>query len=417
MGQIDFLFFRGNDLPEPLMAGNIWIDICENIHLHFRDLRIEFSLEEFKEFLLHIAELDQAFTDWHNANPNWTESDDPENFNNRHVIWLGKYTPASNMLAKREALYWPRRLSLESIASGIYHIHYRNFRIELTKECFDYIIQSFCQAEHSLLDYARTKQQSLIANSADTPTFRGFIDGINGSKIRGWVQAIEDPTIQWEVKLSVNNKEVSRKLASEFRSDLNDCFGFGKSGFEFDEHLLLRRAPSEIKVSVLPLDYSLPWSDSSQLTKINSPFLCLDRGSALPIDPVFFDKFIKGRLLLGTELMQIDINRLLVHVYSSKGDAFVPIAESPAYQYLQGNGEFYKGYHQHENPYNRHSEEEFKALIHSFASNGYDLNNLIVTFNSDNIIRDGHHRAAILFHQNPNAKVWILNIKFAPSLL
>lgn len=413
MGKIDFLYFRGNELPEPLMAGDLYLDICENVHLHFRDLRIEFTCAEFQEFLNHISKIGDAFAVWSEGNSDWIEAPDPENFNNREVIWLGEYTPGSRLLRNSEASYWPRRVSLERVVNGTCHFHYRNLRLEFTEDSFEYIKQAFQQAEKSFLTHVREKQSSfhdsISAKQDEVPEFRGFIDGLSGSKLWGWVQAIEDPSVSWEVKLLIDGEEILQTLACGYRPDLANCFGYGNSGFEIESPLLLRKSRDEIRVVILPYDQDLSWGAGSTGSSAR-PFLYLENPSSLPIDAAFFNRFIKNRLVMGVDLKEVRLDELLIHVYGADGESYVQIKDSPAYRYLCGDVNYYRSYHRYENGYNRHSEEGFKQLIDSFEKDGYDQNNLIVTFNNEKIVRDGHHRAAILFHQKPEAKVWVLNL-------
>jgi len=49
MGVIKKLLFRGEVLAK-VRHKNFFLDMEENIHIHYRDLRIEFSRLEFEEF-------------------------------------------------------------------------------------------------------------------------------------------------------------------------------------------------------------------------------------------------------------------------------------------------------------------------------------------------------------------------------
>ena len=55
MGHIIHLYNREETLS-PELQDMLYLDIQENIHLHYRDLRIEMSAEEFKEFYNNIME-------------------------------------------------------------------------------------------------------------------------------------------------------------------------------------------------------------------------------------------------------------------------------------------------------------------------------------------------------------------------
>ena len=118
MGVIKKILYRGNILGEPRHR-NFFLDMEENIHIHYRDLRIELSRGEFEDivsaFVKQSAELmaiieEKRYQDGKLANANqedvriWTES-----------------------RLKHEVKYHPARLSLEECGDG-YHFHYRNYK-------------------------------------------------------------------------------------------------------------------------------------------------------------------------------------------------------------------------------------------------------------------------------------------------
>jgi hypothetical protein len=144
MGHIDKLYYRTHDLPPSRKMGKqIWLDIGENIHLHYRDLRIEFSLEEFLEFAGHIRKMAELFDQWRRENPDWKEDPEPEKFDNKWVIWLPGYKPQDEHLKPRSD-YYPKRLSIEKQATkDLYHIHYRDFRLEMSEETLRRFVEGF----------------------------------------------------------------------------------------------------------------------------------------------------------------------------------------------------------------------------------------------------------------------------------
>ena len=118
MGVIKKVVYRGNVLGEPRHR-NFFLDMEENIHIHYRDLRIELSRGEFEDivsaFVKQSAELmaiiaEKHYQDGKLANANqedvriWTES-----------------------RLKHDVKYHPARLSLEECGDG-YHFHYRNYK-------------------------------------------------------------------------------------------------------------------------------------------------------------------------------------------------------------------------------------------------------------------------------------------------
>jgi hypothetical protein len=383
-----------------------------------RDLRLEFTRQEFSEFLFHIKEMNNLFHEWLKQNPNWEASDDPEGFKNKFVVWLGDYKPGSHKLQHSETHYWPRRLSVERNASGTYHFHYRNYRIELTRAAFQQLHQAFSGVGERETDVLEQRRSEFLKKDREagrvSPEFRGFLDEIQGTRVLGWVQAVADAKIPWEVSIVSAGRELGRTLASQFRGDLEQAFGYGHSAFEMELPEIARLSPGEIQAFVLPSRIELGKGEptnSGNIGQQKPAFILLTEPSALPMDPVFFDKFIKGKPLKSIACQDVGLHSLRVHMYTPKGDQFIPVGESPAYRYLCGDKKIYEDYHRHENAYNRHSENEFLELIDSMKKTGYDANRLITVFNGDGIIRDGHHRAAILLQQNCR-KIQILNIHF-----
>ena len=79
------------------------VDLCENIHLHFQNLRLEFNKEEVFHLLDVLAGV---------------------NLSKRGEIVHVENLP--------EASEWDDRLQVEEQVAGHYHIHYRNLRLEFT---------------------------------------------------------------------------------------------------------------------------------------------------------------------------------------------------------------------------------------------------------------------------------------------
>lgn len=130
---------------------NLFLDMEENIHIHYRDLRIELSRAEFEEFsaafnsqskeLLQIIK-DKNYQDGVLANANqedvriWTES-----------------------RLNTDVKYHPCRVSLEDCGDG-FHLHYRQYKILLDDADFRELTRIF-----NLVDvdspYARTYEEVL----------------------------------------------------------------------------------------------------------------------------------------------------------------------------------------------------------------------------------------------------------------
>ena len=133
MGVTKKLLYRGEILSKPRHR-NLFIDMEENIHLHFRDLRIELSRDEFEDICKIFGKQSQElltiiqktnYQDGKLANANqdgvriWTESQLSANVK-----------------------YHPQRLSLEACSDG-YHLHYRNFKLLIDEADFRQIVKLF----------------------------------------------------------------------------------------------------------------------------------------------------------------------------------------------------------------------------------------------------------------------------------
>jgi hypothetical protein len=115
MGQVARIVVQGT-VDKPLFNRRACIDLCENVHLHYRNLRLEFPKDEFLDLLKMLHGLDPKEI----ANFPYA----PEAFKEAARIELPETTE------------YDSRFVVEEQVEGHYHIHYRNLRIELGEmEC------------------------------------------------------------------------------------------------------------------------------------------------------------------------------------------------------------------------------------------------------------------------------------------
>jgi Ser/Thr protein kinase RdoA (MazF antagonist) len=127
MGIITRLLHRSEGLS-PNRFNAFLFDTGENIHLHYRDLRVEFSVDEFIEFhdlcLQYLPQLkkfiDEGYRD--GVHPNTNQASTWRQFTTRKPLVNG-------------VRYHPTRISLEENSDG-YHVHIRNYKILLDKPSF-----------------------------------------------------------------------------------------------------------------------------------------------------------------------------------------------------------------------------------------------------------------------------------------
>lgn len=169
MGVIKKTLYRGNILGKPRHR-NLFLDMEENIHIHYRDLRIELSRGEFEDiaavFSKQAAEL-QAII----AEKNYQDGKLP-NANQEDVrVW-------TESRLKHEVKYHPQRFSLEECGDG-YHFHYRNYKLLIDQDEFRQIARLFATLD---LDgpYASSYEDVLAlleANDVDFTLDAGNVPG------------------------------------------------------------------------------------------------------------------------------------------------------------------------------------------------------------------------------------------------
>lgn len=133
MGVIKKILYRGNILGKPRHR-NFFLDMEENIHIHYRDLRIELSRGEFEDFAdtfaKQSAELRGIIEE-----KNYQDGKLPNSNQDDVRIW-------TESRLKHEVKYHPQRFSLEECGDG-YHFHYRNYKILIDKDEFRRIAHLF----------------------------------------------------------------------------------------------------------------------------------------------------------------------------------------------------------------------------------------------------------------------------------
>lgn len=134
MGKIK-KFLAGEQIePRSITANTIWTDLCEDVHLHYRNLRLDFSETEFSAFRAAINMLGRAVEQCAQEN-DYSEGD--PNFLIQQIF---------NTPLPTDSDYYPDRVTIELQRDNTVHFHYRDLRLHLTNTEFKQIAGMFLKA-------------------------------------------------------------------------------------------------------------------------------------------------------------------------------------------------------------------------------------------------------------------------------
>ena len=153
MGQVDKNLAKSNLPDRDKQYENCSVDIAENVHLHYREYRILFSVEEFFKFASVINEAAENLI--HEVDNGYKEGN--LTYNDKipnKVIGQGSGTKKLDLPNPSKSAYFNNRLVIERQVDGFrhrIHIHFRDFRICInTKETFVKICKAFTEALKNL---------------------------------------------------------------------------------------------------------------------------------------------------------------------------------------------------------------------------------------------------------------------------
>lgn len=130
-------------------------------------------------------------------------------------------------------------------------------------------------------------------------------------------------------------------------------------------------------------------------------------------DPIFLSSLGEG--LSHLESVQVDqlrLSELEVYTDSWLGPRLRPLPESRMLAALQGNTDSYVRFRQH-NLYGQSNLDRLSNILEEVRREGYPhRERYIVLFNDQNIIRDGQHRAAVLYFLQGDQQIKVLRMQF-----
>ncbi len=146
------------ELPSrELHNSRMFVDLSENIHIHFREIRLMFGVEEFFEFFSILKEGARDIKKYLRRNPDYKEQ---EVFDGILVGGGAKrqIIPLQKSPKPHESKYFPNRLQIElqeeKVIDAI-HIHYRDYRLVMNIETFREFVNGMKEALDNLEDFLR----------------------------------------------------------------------------------------------------------------------------------------------------------------------------------------------------------------------------------------------------------------------
>ena len=135
----------------------LFVDLCENIHIHYRELRIVFSLNEYFEFAEALSRSTEDVRSYLAQNPDYEEGRYPTTVmvagGAEQQLKLLENSPKPN-----RSTYFPNDLAIElqdELVIDEIHVHWRDYRMALNREHFKIIADAFHEARLALNAYER----------------------------------------------------------------------------------------------------------------------------------------------------------------------------------------------------------------------------------------------------------------------
>ena len=144
------------ELPDrELHNSRLFVDLSEQVHIHFRELRTVYSVPEFFEYadiISRSARDLKRFLTWH---PEYQEQQVFDNV----MIALGaeqQTTPLKKSPKPHQSTYFDNRLQIELQGEKVIdeiHIHYRDYRLVTNQETFRILAAAMNEAVENLDEF------------------------------------------------------------------------------------------------------------------------------------------------------------------------------------------------------------------------------------------------------------------------
>ena len=152
MGSIKKLLSKTKLPDRELHHSRTFVDLAENIHIHFREYRFVFNLNEFFEFLQTLKKSESDVINYLSNNTDYKEGVFPTTL----MIAGGKNQQLKfieNSPKPNESFYMNHDLNIElqdEFVTDEIHIHYRDFRLAMDRSRFKIFADSVSEANDIL---------------------------------------------------------------------------------------------------------------------------------------------------------------------------------------------------------------------------------------------------------------------------
>lgn len=175
-------------LPDLLPHNSrLFVDLCENVHIHYREFRTVFSVEEFFEYASIVAASAQDLRNYLENNPDYKEGV----FRDTIAICGGReqqYALLRNSPAPNEPKYFANwfaiELQEESVIDEV-QVHWRNYRFAFPREHLRIVAEAFTEAIQELDGFERDfgyeqafhPHRSVASSPDESPSLLDFPHG------------------------------------------------------------------------------------------------------------------------------------------------------------------------------------------------------------------------------------------------
>jgi len=133
----------------------LFVDLCENIHIHHREFRVVFSLDEYFEYADKIFASTQDVRNYLVQNPDYEE----KKYGTTPMVAGGRRRQMKllqNSPRPNQSKYFPNDFAIElqeESETDEIHVHWRDYRFALPREHFRIIAEQFALAAKNLSDW------------------------------------------------------------------------------------------------------------------------------------------------------------------------------------------------------------------------------------------------------------------------